>query len=173
MAKSKAEKWRTEEGLIKLSGWAKDGLTDEQIARNCGVSRSTLNVWREKYKDISDTLKRGREVADREVENALYKSAIGHKETVKKVFRVKDELVEAEEEIYIPPNVTAQIFWLKNRKRDVWRDKIEQSLEISGDDTGISLLAPVIDVEAEETEIAEDSMAAAAEASGVHESAGG
>ena len=172
MAKSKAEKWRTEEGLIKLAGWAKDGLTDEQIAHNCGISRSTLNVWREKYKDISDTLKRGREVADREVENALYKSAIGHKETVKKVFRVKDELVEAEEEIYIPPNVTAQIFWLKNRKRDVWRDKIEQSLEISGDDTGISLLAPVIDVEAEETEIAEDSMAAATTSSGFHGASG-
>lgn len=173
MAKSKADKWRTEEGLIKLSGWAKDGLTDEQIAHNCGVSRSTLNVWREKYQDISDTLKRGREVADREVENALYKSAIGHKETVKKVFRVKDKLEEREEEIYIPPNVTAQIFWLKNRKRDVWRDKIEQSLEISGEDTGIAFLAPVIDVEAEETDFAEDSVETADEAGGVHESTGG
>ena len=146
MAKSKADQWRTKEGLLKLSGWAMDGLVDEQIARNCGVSRSTLNEWRKKYPDISDTLKRAREVADREVENALYKSAIGHKETVKKVFRVKDELVEAEEEIYFPPNVTAQIFWLKNRKKEVWKDRIDQSIEIAESDSGISFVAPVLEV---------------------------
>lgn len=173
MAKSKAEKWLTKEGLIKLSGWAMDGLTDEQIAHNCGVSRSTLNVWREKYQDISDTLKRAREVADREVENALFKCATGFKETVKKIRVVDGVPLEVEVEVYYPPNVTAQIFWLKNRKRDVWRDKIEQSLEISNEDTGISILAPVIDVEAEETDIAEDSVETAAEAGGVHESAGG
>lgn len=152
MAKSKVDKWRTKEGLLKLSGWAMDGLVDEQIARNCGISRSTLNEWRKKYPDISDTLKRAREVADREVENALYKSAIGHKETVKKFFKVNDELVEAEEEIYYPPNVTAQIFWLKNRKKDVWKDKINQNIEIAESDYGISIIAPVMEVMDEATE---------------------
>ena len=77
MAKGKYEYWITPEGLLKLGGWARDGLTDEQIAKNMGISRSTLNEWRKKYPDISDTLKRGKEIADVEVENALFKKAIG------------------------------------------------------------------------------------------------
>ncbi|MEK1833267.1 helix-turn-helix domain-containing protein [Priestia megaterium] len=58
MAKGKYEKWITEEGLVLLEGWARDGLTDEQIAHNVGVSRSTLNDWKKKYPDISDALKK-------------------------------------------------------------------------------------------------------------------
>ena len=60
----------TEEGLLQLEAWARDGLTDEQIAANIGISRSTLNEWKKKYSDISDTLKRGKEVVDIQVENA-------------------------------------------------------------------------------------------------------
>lgn len=136
MAKGKYEYWLTPEGLLKLEGWARDGLTEEQIAKNMGVSRSTLNDWKKKYPDILNTLKKGKEVADRSVENALYESAIGKKYKVKKPIKVKEvqyrdgkrvkevEHIEyAEEEIVIPPNTTAQIFWLKNRKPDVWRDK--------------------------------------------------
>ena len=58
MAKGKYEYWLTPEGLLELEGWARDGLTDEQIAYNIGISRSTLNSWKDKYQDISDTLKR-------------------------------------------------------------------------------------------------------------------
>ncbi len=136
MAKGKYEYWLTSEGLLKLEGWARDGLTEEQIAKNMGISRSTLNEWKKKYPDILNTLKKGKEVADRSVENALYESAIGKKYKVKKPIKVKEvqykdgkrvkevEHIEyAEEEIVIPPNTTAQIFWLKNRKPDVWRDK--------------------------------------------------
>lgn len=136
MAKGKYEYWLTPENLLKLEGWARDGLTEEQIAKNMGVSRSTLNDWKKKYPDILNTLKKGKEVADRSVENALYESAIGKKYKVKKPIKVKEvqyrdgkrvkevEHIEyAEEEIVIPPNTTAQIFWLKNRKPDVWRDK--------------------------------------------------
>lgn len=61
-----------------LSGWARDGLTDEQIAHNMGISRSTLNEWKKRYPDISDTLKRGKEVIDRQVENAMIKKALGY-----------------------------------------------------------------------------------------------
>lgn len=77
MAKGKYEYWLTPEGLLKLEGWARDGLTDEQIAQNIGISRSTLNAWKERYSDISDTLKKGKEVVDRKVENALLKRALG------------------------------------------------------------------------------------------------
>lgn len=75
---AKYERWLTEEGLLQLEAWARDGLTDEQIAHNMDISRSTLNEWKKKYPDISDTLKRGKEVVDIQVENALLKRALGY-----------------------------------------------------------------------------------------------
>lgn len=81
MAKGKSEYWLTPEGLLKIEGWARDGLTDEQIATNIGVSRSTLNEWKKKYPDISDALKRGKDIIDIQVENALLKRALGYRYT--------------------------------------------------------------------------------------------
>lgn len=81
MAKGKYEYWLTSEGLLLIEGWARDGLTNEQISKNMGISRETLNQWCHKYSDISDTLKRGKEVIDRQVENALLKRALGYKFT--------------------------------------------------------------------------------------------
>lgn len=136
MAKGKYEYWLSEDGLLILSAWARDGLTDNQIAKNIGISRSTLNEWKIKYPDISDTLKKGKEIVDIVVENALLEKALGVRRTVKKPIKVKEVLYEdgkrlketehieyADEEIYIPPDTTAQIYWLKNRKSDKWRDK--------------------------------------------------
>lgn len=138
MAKGKYEQWLTEEGLLLLEGWARDGLTDEQIAHNMGISRKTLAEWKKKYGDIGDTLKKGKEVIDNQVENALLKKALGMKETIKKAIKVKEvkynegkrvsekEHIEyVNEEVFVPPDTTAQIFWLKNRKPDKWRDKVE------------------------------------------------
>lgn len=138
MAKGKYQEWLEPEGLLKIEGWARDGLTDEQIADNIGVSRSTLNSWKDKYSDISDTLKRGKEVVDRQVENSLFERALGGTHEVRKTFKVKEKyyddhgklcekekLVQATDEVYIPGDTTAQIFWLKNRKPDKWRDKQE------------------------------------------------
>ena len=126
MAKGKYEYWLTPEGLVLLEGWARDGLTDEQIAVNIGISRSTLNAWKDKYSDISDTLKRGKDVVDRRVENALLKRALGYEyEEVKEKFEgnVMTERTVAKKEVI--PDVTAQIFWLKNRKPGDWRNKRE------------------------------------------------
>lgn len=124
MAKGKYEYWLTPEGLLKIEGWARDGLTDEQIAKNIGISRSTLNVWKDRYSDISDALKRGKDVIDRQVENALLKRALGYEyEEVKEKFEdgvITERTVTKKE---VVPDTTAQIFWLKNRKPDKWRDK--------------------------------------------------
>jgi transcriptional regulator with XRE-family HTH domain len=131
---AKYEYWLTPEGLIKIEGWARDGLTDEQVASNIGVSRSTLNEWKNKYSVISDTLKRGKEIIDRQVENALLKRALGYSyeevtyENDVEVKRVRKEVV---------PDTTAQIFWLKNRKPEEWRDK--QNIEHSGE-TGVRII---------------------------------
>lgn len=64
MAKSKVEYWLTGEGLILLEGWARDGLTDEQIAYNMGVSVKTLYNYKDKYLQILQALKAGKEVSD-------------------------------------------------------------------------------------------------------------
>lgn len=85
MAKGKYEYWLTPEGLLKLEGWARDGLTDEQIAENMGINKATLYRWKEKYCDICDTLKRGKEVVDLQVENALLNSKAGWKGVLKKL----------------------------------------------------------------------------------------
>lgn len=128
MAKGKYEYWLTPEGLLKLGGWARDGLTDEQIAENIGISRSTLNNWKDKYPDISDTLKKGKDVVDRQVENALLKRALGYEYTEvtrEYIPEVGEVTVTKEVTKQVVPDTTAQIFWLKNRKPDKWRDKQE------------------------------------------------
>lgn len=128
MAKGKYEYWLTPEGLLKLEGWARDGLTDEQIAENIGISRSTLNNWKDKYPDISDTLKKGKYVVDRQVENALLKRALGYEYTEvtrEYIPEVGEVTVTKEVTKQVVPDTTAQIFWLKNRKPDKWRDKQE------------------------------------------------
>ena len=81
MAKSKVEYWLTDEGLLLIGAWARDGLTDEQIAKNIGIARKTLAEWKKKYSNISDTLKKNKAVVDFEVENALLKRALGYEYT--------------------------------------------------------------------------------------------
>jgi len=97
MAKGKYEYWLTDYGLVLLQGWACDGLTDKDIAKNIGITAKTLYEWKNKYSDICEALKKGKEVADYAVENALFKSAISG-------------------------NITAQIFWLRNRRGNKWRN---------------------------------------------------
>lgn len=118
--------WMTQEGLLKISGWARDGLIDEQIAKNIGVSYSTFRDWKKRFPALSAALKESKEVVDRQVENALFKSAVGfiyEEETVTNA----GDVVKVKK--YSKPNTTAQIFWLKNRKREQWTDKSEVKVE--------------------------------------------
>ena len=135
MAKSK---WEThvKDRLIEVEGWARDGLTDEQIAKNLGISIQTFYTYKEKYLEFFESLKRGKEVVDREVENALLKRALGYNYLEETTEELPNETTKSKTVIkHIPGDTTAQIFWLKNRKPDVWRDKtaIEHSGEIKGD----------------------------------------
>lgn len=127
MAKSKYEEFVLPK-LTLVEGWARDGLTDKQIADNLGISKDTFYKYKNRYTDFSDSLKKGKEVVDYEVENALLKRALGYKydEVTIEEFEdgsVKTKTVTKE----VIPDTTAQIFWLKNRKPDKWRDK--QSIE--------------------------------------------
>lgn len=130
MAKGKYIDWIEPEGLLKIEGWARDGLVDEQIAQNIGIAASTLYEWKKQYPEISEALKKGKEVVDRQVENALLKRALGYQyeETkTEKTNEGKKVTVTVKE---VVPDTTAQIFWLKNRKPEQWRDK--QQIEHSG-----------------------------------------
>ena len=127
MATGKYQKWLEPDGLLRLEGWARDGLTDEQIAKNIGIARDTLYEWKKRFPVISDALKRGKEVVDILVENALLKRALGYEyDEVTKENGVVTKIVTKQ----VAPDTTAQIFWLKNRKPDDWRDK--QTTEITG-----------------------------------------
>ena len=169
MAKGKYEEWLTEDGLLTLEAWARNGLTDEQIASNMGVSTATLYNYKKKYLEILEALKRGKVVVDVQVENALFKRAIGYKfEEQEYIYvRIEDEdyfeeldhfmkrykyehpeATDAELEYQrltfprekrilvksktkeVAGDTTAQIFWLKNRMPEVWRDK--QTIEHDG-----------------------------------------
>lgn len=126
MAKGKFQEWLTPEGLLKIEGWARDGLIDEQIAQNIGIRAATLYEWKKRFPEISEALKRGKEVIDRQVENALLKRALGYEyEEVKEKFEggILTERTVTKKEVVA--DTTAQIFWLKNRKPDTWRDKPE------------------------------------------------
>lgn len=102
---AKYEYWLTPEGLLLLEGWARDGLVDEQITERIGINPATLYDWKKKYPEISNALKKGKQVIDYQVENALLNNALNG-------------------------DTTAQIFWLKNRRPDKWRDK--RDVEHSG-----------------------------------------
>jgi hypothetical protein len=132
MAKGKYHKWLTEEGLIKLEGWARDGLTDDQVAQNIGINPDTLYTWKKKYPEISESLKKGKEVVDRQVENALLKRALGYEYTETKTeinaAGIPEKVTTTVKQV--APDTTAQIFWLKNRKPQQWRDK--RNIEVEG-----------------------------------------
>lgn len=121
---AKYQDWLEPEGLIQIEGWTRDGLTDEQIATNMGIRRETLIAWKKKYPEINNAMKKGKEVVDKQVENALLKRALGYtfNETsiVKKDGKVVEQKIVKKE---VPGDTTAQIFWLKNRKPAEWRDK--------------------------------------------------
>ena len=125
---SEAEEWLTEEGLLLIEGWARDGLTNEQIAENIGITAKTLYEWQNKYSEFREALKRGKEVVDRMVENALLKAALGY-EYEEEVIDNKGRKHTVRK--YEKPNTTALIFWLKNRKPKEWRDKQEQQVDVN------------------------------------------
>ena len=100
------EKWEQdgelEDKLILVEGWKRNGLSDVQIANNLGISEPTITDYKKRFPLFLKAIKKGKEIVDFEVENALYKNAI-------------------------EGNVTAQIFWLKNRRKEQWREKVEYS----------------------------------------------
>ena len=111
---------------------ARLGLTDKQISEKLGISESTLNKWKHDHPVFSESLKNGKEEPDQLVEASLFKRATGYEnDKAVKIFMPAN----AEAPVYAPyteqiqPDVTACIFWLKNRRPDRWRDR--QDLDVN------------------------------------------
>ena len=146
MCKGKYQNWLTEEGQVRLQGWARDGLSDEQLAEKMGIGTSTFYRWKKEHREIWEALREGKEVADRRVENALYNSCFDRKITIRRPFKVKEvyyndgkrcereRVMYGEEDVAIPANEKAIEFWLANRKPEKWSRK--EKLEVSGDKGG-------------------------------------
>ena len=159
MAKSKYETHVLPK-LDLVEAWARDGLVEKQIAHNLGVAVSTLNLYKKDHPEFSEALARGKEVVDVEVENDLLKKCHGYNATVKKTFKVKEveydpdtgrRLREYErletgfDEVHIPADTTAIMFWLANRLKGKWAYKPQED---KGDDPGQEggvVLLPAVD----------------------------
>lgn len=133
MAYQKMEAWSTPEGLETLRGLARRGLSDEDIAKSIGINKTTLYRWKAKSADISNALRDGKLVADLAVESALFKKATGFTVTDTKTTSFLDketgELTEGKSEVttkHILPDTLAIMFWLKNRRPDLWKDKVQE-----------------------------------------------
>lgn len=113
--------------LDEIVEWCKKGLTEAEICKLLGVGVSTFAEYKNEYVELLDTLKEGKSVADDLVEQALYNTAIGY-DYMEQAVTNSGEIVDVRK--YSKPNTTAQIFWLKNRRKDQWREK--QDVELSG-----------------------------------------
>lgn len=141
----KYDYWMTDEGLEIIAGWARRGLTDADISHNIGITERTLRDWKRRYPTINACLKNSKDLADTIVENALFRKATGYK--TKEVSYKADSdgnlvpvsAVEKE----VPPDTTAQIFWLKNRRPDLWRDR-RKEVDSDGQSGGVVVLPEVV-----------------------------
>lgn len=138
-ARGKYAPWRTESGLELLAAWARDGCTDEDLAKKIGVAPSTFYDWKRRFPDIAAAVSKGKEIVDIKVENALLKRALGYTYTEAKkegtVNGIKNGTAKVTvTEKTMPPDVAAIIFWLKNRKPEVWREIITETQELLEDD---------------------------------------
>ena len=141
--KSARDEWASEDNLLRIEGWAREGATLDKIANNIGISVSTLCEWKNKRPEIDEAIKKGNAPVDMKVENSMLKRALG--------YEVEEEYTEITDDghgnvksytrrtkKHILPDVTAQIFWLKNRRPDRWRDK--PAPDTSADDPLFELL---------------------------------
>lgn len=110
------------------------GATDAQLADFFEVAISTVALWKVKHKEFSDAIKVPKSEADERVEQSLYRRAMGYEHDEVDIKVVAGQIIETPIRKYYPPDTAAMIFWLKNRKKEEWRDKIEH--EVGGPNGG-------------------------------------
>ena len=109
------------------------GATDREIAAFFGVTEATVNRWKIAHPDFCASIKVGKDAADERVVQSLYRKAIGYSFDSEKIFQNAGEVVRAPTIEHVPPSDTAAIFWLKNRRKQDWRDKSEVELGVTNE----------------------------------------
>lgn len=122
----KIDIWLTDQGLARIEAWRRNGCTIEETRLRMGVANSTLRRWRDEHPEIAAALERGASDFDDTVEQALMKAAVGY--DYEEDVLDKDGFVHTVTR-HQPANVTAMIFWLKNRRPERWREKREVRVE--------------------------------------------
>ncbi len=161
---AKNQIWLTEESLLLIEGWARDGLTDTEISKKMRISRNTLYKWIKLYPEIKEAIKKGKVIADYKVEDSLFKKTQGYTVQVKKNFKLKnvkygkngkkisetEELVAVYDELHIPADTGAIIYWLKCRKADKWNEIISKN-SAANDIEDLTPLAKMLGFDSDET----------------------
>lgn len=107
------------------------GLTDEELAKFFEVHVATIYRWQAQFPEFCEALKVGKAPADDRVERSLYHKAVGYTFESEKIFNYQGDVVRAKTVEHVPPDTTAAIFWLKNRRKQDWRDKHEVEHDVS------------------------------------------
>ena len=119
--------WITDDGLLLLESWSRDGYTLVDIANKIGIDKDTFLRWKDRYPEIRQAVAKGKELVDYQVENALLKSALGYKTKEVKVTTTMryGKVVETIKEVTdkeVAPSVPAIQMWLYNRNKDKWKN---------------------------------------------------
>lgn len=116
----------------EYADWAlkltKLGATDKDMAEAFEVTEQTLNNWKQAHPEFFESIKKGKAIADAEVASKLFHRATGYEHPEDDIKSVNGEIVITPTVKHYPPDTTAAIFWLKNRRPDLWRDKVESAL---------------------------------------------
>ncbi|MDC9598767.1 terminase [Xenorhabdus anantnagensis] len=113
------------------------GYTDKELADFFEVSESTLNNWKHEHPEFLESIKKGKAVADGEVAAKLFHRATGYEHPEDDIRAVDGKIVITPTTKHYPPDTTAAIFWLKNRQKSHWRDKIDHGIEGAIDVKGL------------------------------------
>ena len=124
-----------EEYIEQAFNFALLGLDDEEMAEQFDVAESTFHLWKKKHPKFSESVNRGKVIADGKVARGLYKRSKGFKKKVRKVFMEDGLPIEKDVEMYFPPDGPSARNWLSNRQGKYWKEKLE--VEHSG---GVSIL---------------------------------
>lgn len=158
MARSKYERWKEQCGLESVRRMAEDGLAEEEMAVRIGIGLSLFRRWKKRYPDFNAAIELGRTGSDFAVVEALYKKAIGYNVAINKTYKLKridydpdtgkklreyEELATGVDESYIPGDLRAETFWLKNRQPERWGERPDR--EIGEESEGGIVELPVAD----------------------------
>jgi hypothetical protein len=150
------DKYKVGEILAEVQLWYSEGATDDIVAKKLNIGLTTLYKIKNKYPEFKENLKRGKDTADEQVESALFRRALGYEieETTQEIKVNADGTAQPaiirKTKKKVPPDVTAQIFWLKNRRPNEWRDKKEIGRPPTIKDFDLEVISPELRARLEE-----------------------